>query len=48
METRELSKQQADNTRLREIRRKLAAGEMTPEEAAEQGFPPADPIEETR
>jgi hypothetical protein len=37
-----------EDRRLREIRRRLVNGEITPEEAAEQGFPPADPIEERR
>ncbi len=34
--------------RLREIRRRLLRGEMTPEQAREKGFPPADPIKEKR
>ena len=33
---------------IRAIRKQLATGEITPEEAAEQGFPPADPVKEQR
>ena len=33
---------------IRELRRRLLAGEVTVEEAEQQGFPPAAPIEETR
>jgi hypothetical protein len=35
-------------TEIRRIRRQLRAGEITPDEAREQGFPPADPIKEKR
>lgn len=35
-------------SQIRALRRKLASGEITPEEAAEQGFPPAAPIKEQR
>lgn len=33
---------------LRELRRKLADGQITPDEARAMGFPPADPIKEKR
>lgn len=35
-------------THIRDLRRRLLAGELTAEEAEQQGFPPAAPIEETR
>jgi hypothetical protein len=34
--------------RLREIRRRLLRGEITPEQARELGFPPANPVKEKR
>ncbi len=33
---------------VRTIRKQLAAGEITPEDAAEQGFPPSAPTKEQR
>lgn len=43
-----ISRDAIGDAELRSLRRRLAAGEITPEEAAEQGFPPAEPIEERR
>jgi hypothetical protein len=33
---------------VREIRRRLLDGRITPEEARRMGFPPAEPIKESR
>lgn len=46
MHEAEASQQQHEA--LQELRRRLAAGEITPEQAKAQGFPPADPIKERR
>lgn len=37
-----------DAADVREVRARLVRGEITPQQAAEMGFPPADPVEERR
>jgi hypothetical protein len=45
---RGLTKSLADEPALKELRKKLIAGEITKDEAEAQGFPPSEPIEENR
>jgi hypothetical protein len=45
---RGLSRSLADEPALKELRKKLIAGEITKEEAEAQGFPPSEPTEEHR